>query len=126
MRTVSAMLTWVWVVLAIALVVLVTAALRMARAHDSWINRDDLRDPISGVQCCGPADCEDLSIEGIKVTEEPNGDVTIADTGERVEARRVIWASPEGHWYRCSFFYGESGATMWKRVRCLIGPPPAT
>jgi len=94
-----------------------------AHAHDSWINRQGLRDPLSNIWCCGPDDCEDLTALGIPVTEEPNGDVRIGDTHERVESRRIIWASPEGHWYRCYEPLSEGGAPTVKRARCLIGPP---
>jgi len=92
-------------------------------AHDSWISRDNLRDPLSGVGCCGDQDCEDLSKLGVTVTEQPSGFV-LSDTNEQVEKRRVIWKSREGHWYRCFEKVSTRGGPTWKRVRCLIGPPP--
>jgi hypothetical protein len=85
-----------------------------ASAHESWISRKRLADPLSGQWCCNHIDCAEIPRGGIR---EVAGGYLIAETGETIPFHRVIWASPEGTWVRCRNM--QTNAT-----RCLIGPPP--
>ena len=96
---------------------LVLLASSVAAAHESWISRNKLRDPLSNQWCCNHIDCAEIPKEGIR---EVNGGYTLAETGETIPYTRVIWASPEGSWVRCRFLHGADAG----KTRCLIGPPP--
>lgn len=97
----------------------------LAMVHDdSWINHGKLYDPQSQAWCCNEKDCEDITQQGILVTEKLDGFV-IADSGEYVPGSRVLWKSPDGHWWRCHIIVHEQGRT-WKKARCLIAPPSSS
>jgi hypothetical protein len=81
-----------------------------AVAHESWISRNRLADPMSGQWCCNHIDCREETVK------EVAGGYRV-ETGEIIPYTRVIWASPEGTWVRCRNM--QTNAT-----RCLIGPPP--
>jgi hypothetical protein len=87
----------------------------IAAAHDSWINRSRLTDPMSGQWCCNHIDCAEIPNGGVR---EVSGGFLVSETGETIPYTRVIWASPEGTWVRCRNM--QTNAT-----RCLIGPPPS-
>jgi hypothetical protein len=83
----------------------------LAAAHDSWISRNGLRDPVSGYWCCNHIDCR------AEPVREVNGGYQV-ETGEVVPHERIIWRSQDGVWWRCRNM--QTNAT-----RCLIGPPPS-
>lgn len=92
---------------------LVLLSVTDAFAHDSWISRNRITDPATGEWCCNHLDCRPE-----KVTAVEGGYKT--EYGDVVPHRRVIWKSPDGHWWRCRHLGGATpGAT-----RCLIGSPP--
>lgn len=82
-----------------------------ALAHDHWISRENLRDPVTKQTCCNNEDCR----EELTVVRRIDGDYAIMATGEVISRERVIWKSPGG-WWRCRWM--ATGLT-----RCLIGPP---
>ena len=86
-----------------------------ALAHDHWISRQRLTDPLSGEWCCGAQDCE------VEQVAEASGGYRVS-TGEIIPAARVIWKSPDGTWLRCRYMAGERAGL----TRCLIGPPPGS
>jgi len=85
-----------------------------ARAHESWINKQMLRDPQSGEFCCNEHDCRPE-----KVVETRGG--YMVETGEVIPYHRVIWRSPDGTWWRCRAWHNGQ-----QRTRCLLGPPPGS
>jgi hypothetical protein len=89
-----------------------------AAAHESWISKNKLRDPLSNQWCCNHIDCAEVPQSGVR---EVNGGYLLAETGETIPYTRVIWASPEGTWVRCRYMSGEKA----NQTRCLIGPPPS-
>lgn len=84
-----------------------------ARAHDHWINNERLVDPVTGEWCCNLNDCQ------VEQVQEVEGGYSTAG-GDVVPRARVIWKSPDGHWWRCRYLFGENAG----KTRCLIGPPP--
>jgi hypothetical protein len=86
-----------------------------ALAHDHWINDKRLIDPVSGQWCCNKYDCAALPENGVA---EVHGGYSVAETGEVIPYKRIIWRSEDGSWWRCRNL--QTNAT-----RCLIGPPPA-
>jgi hypothetical protein len=97
--------------IAIAFALLGTSS---AAAHDSWINRSRLVDPVSGQWCCNHLDCAEIPADGLR---EVSGGFSVAATGEIIPYNRVIWSSQDGAWWRCRNLQNNS-------TRCLIGPPP--
>jgi hypothetical protein len=94
------------------------AAIAMAApaiGHDSWISRQQLRDPASGEWCCNAIDCRAETVR-----EVAGGYAT--EGGDVVPFARVIWRSPDGAWHRCRYMSGPREG----RTRCLIGPPPGS
>ena len=81
-----------------------------AAAHELWINRERLVDPVTKRWCCDSTDCFAQPAGSVKAV--PGGYQT--STGEVFPGNRVLWRSPDGKWWRCG--YG-------KKARCLIGPP---
>lgn len=101
-------------VLIIVIVLLLLYPLALAMAHDSWISRERITDPVTGEWCCNHQDCreEPGNVEAV------DGGYRIKSTGEVIPRQRVIWRSPGG-WWRCRYLDpAKNGAT-----RCLIGPP---
>lgn len=84
-------------------------------AHDLWINRKRLVDPVSRQWCCNEHDCERVGADGVK---ENGTGYTVFETGEAIPHSRIIWKSEDGHWWRCRNLSDNS-------TRCLIGPPPS-
>lgn len=82
-------------------------------AHDHWISRAQLVDPISGQWCCNHIDCEPVRIGGL---HEQDGGYLVSETGEQIPYRRIIWQSQDGQWWRCRNL-------LTNKTRCLIGPP---
>jgi hypothetical protein len=80
----------------VALAALVTIAL----AHDSWISRQQMRDPQTKEHCCNEHDCQAESVR-----EVPGGYAT--QGGDVVPYSRVIWNSADGRWWRCRYLGGE-------------------
>ena len=91
----------------------------VAAAHDFWISRQRLTDPLSGEWCCNHIDCAVVPAGGI--TEVANG-YRVSETGEVIASTRIIWRSPDGMWMRCRYLSGDRAG----KTRCLIGPPPAS
>lgn len=91
------------------------------RAHDhgdgSWINHQNLRDPVSGEHCCNLNDCREEKVEA-------TAGGYLVETGEVIPSRRVVWRSPGG-WWRCRYLGGEHTRPDQAagKTRCLIGPP---
>jgi hypothetical protein len=82
-----------------------------ALAHDHWISRENLSDPVTKQSCCDKDDCQ----EEFTVRRADASGYLIMSTGEIWGRDRVIWKSPGG-WWRCKWI--ATGLT-----RCLIGPP---
>lgn len=81
----------------------------------SWMNQERLLDPESNAWCCNEQDCHQL-VEA-DIVPVPGG-YRVVETGEIIPKARVIWRSPDGHWWRCAYEAGDrKGMT-----RCLIGP----
>lgn len=80
--------------------------------HDSWISSQSLTDPKSGEWCCGAIDCFETEVL------ETNYGYVIKETGEIIEANRIIWKSPDNKWIRCRYLNGPKS----NKTRCLIGP----
>lgn len=99
-----------------ALVLTLAIAVVSACAHDSWISRNRLTDPVSGEWCCNRIDCAEVKVGGVRETQ---GGMLVAETKEVIPFARVIWKSQDGHWWRCRNL--DTNAT-----RCLIGPPPGS
>lgn len=95
--------------------IFVLLGLSTAAAHDSWINRNRLTDPVSGEWCCNRYDCAEVPAGGVR---ESAGGYFVAETRETIPYQRVIWRSEDGQWWRCRNL--RTNAT-----RCLIGPPPS-
>lgn len=95
------------------------AAAYVALAHDhgpgSWINHQNLHDPVTKEHCCNLNDCQE---EPDNVRALGSGDYLILNTQEVFPAKRVIWRSPGG-WWRCRYMIGPLAG----KTRCLIGPP---
>lgn len=85
-----------------------------ALAHDSWISRQRIVDPVTGEWCCNLHDCQ------VEAVREVSGGYSTAG-GDVVPFSRVIWKSPDGRWWRCRYLGGEKAG----KTRCLIGPIPA-
>jgi hypothetical protein len=86
-----------------------------AIAHDSWINRNQARSPISGEQCCGEHDCFVIPADHVKM----NGigyDLLFTPV-ETVPFRETL-PSQDGQYWRCKRPDGSR--------RCFFAPPPAT
>lgn len=81
-----------------------------AGAHDHWINREKLHDPVTRAWCCDETDC--FAQPAGEVTPAPGG-YRIKSTGELIPHKRFLWRSPDDKWWRCGF----------SETRCLIGPP---
>ncbi len=86
-----------------------------AMAHDHWISRARMTDPVSGEWCCNHIDCAEIPAGGVR---EGSGGYFIGETGETIPYQRIIWKSQDGSWWRC-----RNMST--NKTRCLIGPPPA-
>lgn len=117
-------------VAAVALVCLL-ASTAAASAHDhgagSWINRGQLKDPLTKHYCCNQQDCRRIPEGGLK---EEGGGYHIKETGEIWPYSRVLWESQDGSWWRCAYMqhspYPFPGmAHRMFSTRCLIGPPPS-
>ena len=80
-------------------------------AHDHWISREKLTDPVTSQWCC---DEKDTREENDNVRAVPGGYLIIS-TGEIIAKERVIWRSPGGWWRSRNLSDGST--------RCLIGPP---
>lgn len=93
-----------------------------AHAHDSWINRNGLTDPVTKQWCCNEHDCE------AEPVREVMGGYRVI-TGEVIPASRVLWKSQDGQWWRCRFMsptaVDKDNKPMIGKTRCLIGPPPS-
>ena len=100
----------------VSLAMLIATA-SLAAAHDHWINHKRLADPQSGEWCCNHIDCAEVPAGGVR---ESNGGYIVAETSETIPYTRVIWKSPDGHWWRCRYLGGAKAG----KTRCLIGPPP--
>lgn len=100
---------------ALALLALIASP---ALAHDHWINRQNLKDPTTGVLCCDHRDCHEIAHGGVR--EVVGGGYFVSETNEVIPERRVIWKSEDGLWWLCHWY--KDGK---KIVRCLIGPPPS-
>ena len=83
-------------------------------AHDHWISRENLRDPVTGLWCCDERDTRE---ENDNVRAVPGGYLIIS-TGEVIPNERVIWRSPGGWWRSRNLGDGTT--------RCLIGQPPGS
>ena len=92
--------------------VILLLGISVAGAHDSWINRMRLTDPLSGQWCCNHIDCTSIP-GGVK---EVSGGYSVFETGEFIPHERVLWRSQDGVWWRCRNLQNNS-------TRCLIGPP---
>ncbi|HLN07928.1 MAG TPA: hypothetical protein VK281_03045 [Xanthobacteraceae bacterium] len=101
---------------------MVIVASTPALAHDHWISRENLSDPVTHSVCCGEGDCEDLGDQGIAVRER-GATFVLGDSGEQIEKNRVLWRSPNGHWWRCGYDAREVDGSQHTVTRCLIGPP---
>lgn len=94
-----------------------------ATAHDSWINRKGLKNPVDGSLCCGEGDCGMLDPGSVKLTSqgyEIHGFVTIDGTGARERVDEVVpmseaQPSPDGESWRCKRYDGSR--------RCFFTPP---
>lgn len=102
------------------------ASTTAASAHDhgpgSWINRQQLKDPLSKHHCCSAGrDCIEVPHGGLT---ETGGGYRITESGEHWPYARVIWESQDGRWWRCVYM---SDSVLWRRfqTRCLIGPMPS-
>jgi hypothetical protein len=82
-----------------------------ARAHDSWISREHLTDPVTHAWCCDERDTRE---ETDNIVAVPGG-YLVKSTGEVIPKARVIWRSPGGWWRARNLGDGST--------RCLIGPP---
>ena len=94
-----------------------------ALGHDTWISRNDLKDPQSGHPCCDHRDCAEVRPGGVKHVA---GGYLIADTEEIWPTSRVVWGSQDGKWWRCAYSSGTPLGNLPGRrtsTRCLIGPP---
>lgn len=95
-----------------------------ALSHDNWINKNGLRDPISGHYCCNAMDCRAVPKDGLR---ETGGGYLIVESGETIPYNRIVWRSPDGTWWRCQYGASQwSGTFMGGTTRCLIGPPPGS
>lgn len=94
---------------------LIAWADRKAKAHDhgagSWINHQNLRDPVTDQWCCDERDTREET-DNVRAVE---GGYLIISTGEVIPRERVIWRSPGGWWRSRNLSDGTT--------RCLIGPP---
>lgn len=94
--------------------VLVTGS--FALAHDHWINRQRMTDPVSGEWCCNHIDCAEVKAGGVG---EVAGGFMVTETKEVIPYTRIIWKSQDGQWWRCRNLHTNA-------TRCLIGPPPGS
>lgn len=85
-------------------------------AHDHWISRDKLMDPLSGKSCCNEDDCEALPADSVK---EVGTAFYIETTKEMFPSSRVLWKSADGRWWRCA--PALNGEKFAGETRCLIG-----
>lgn len=114
--------------LSIAIIwVLVSATAASAHDHGagSWINRQQLRDPLTKHYCCNAVDCQRVPDGGLK---EISGGYHITETGEHWPYGRVLWKSQDGAWWRCAYGTQSPFPGIVSRpltTRCLIGPPPS-
>lgn len=112
----SRLLVYAIAVLAASLFVLVAIGQR-TRAHESWINRNGLTDPVTKDWCCNEHDCKPERVSEVR------GGYRLYATGEVIPATRVLWRSPDGFWWVCR--YQNPNLENFNTARCLIGPPPA-
>ena len=72
------------------------ASTTAATAHDhgpgSWINRGQLKDPLTKHYCCNQQDCRRIPEGGLK---EEGGGYRITETGEIWPYSRVLWESQD-------------------------------
>jgi hypothetical protein len=86
-------------------------AVAQSRAHDHWIQHQNLRDPVTNQWCCDERDTQE---ETDNIEAVPGG-YLVKSTGEIIPKERVIWRSPGGWW--------RSRNLSDNTTRCLIGPP---
>lgn len=99
---------------------LAIAALPMlAHAHNSL---NYLYDPVTKNHCCGMIHTCDRQPAGA-IKEVAKG-FLVTETQEIIPHARVIWESPDDHWWRCKNDGSRVlGDDERKKTRCLIGPP---
>jgi len=115
------------VVLALALWLLLTLAVD---AHDSWISRGALRNPVTNEWCCGEGDCFVVPSEQVsaradgyhvvirETTKTYGGAVSTTMTRAEIVPYAEAQPSPDGAYWRCKRPDGSR--------RCFFAPPPNT
>ncbi len=78
-------------------------------AHDFWINRGGYKDRMSGIHCCGPADC--FSVTPARITVVKDG--YLVDGSELVPFSEAYVSEDHDYW-RCQKSDGSR--------RCFFAP----
>ncbi len=105
-------------------------------AHDSWISRDELKNPVTQAWCCGRGDCG-IVMPAPQATAAGwaiHGDEIIDISGRRVRVDEVVpypeaAPSPDGYFWRCHTVesknydvHGHADYVDGER-RCFFAPP---
>ena len=86
-------------------------------AHDSWISREQFRDPESGAFCCDEHDCGSLTNDDVQYTGSGyliNGQYFVAD-------QRVLLSGDSRYW-ACFNSEGKGPHDRPKDIRCFFAP----
>ena len=120
-----------------ALVVTSPLFISPSPAHDSWISREHMRNPVTLDWCCGRGDCG-IVLPAPKATATGcaiHGEEIVDLDGRRLRVDEVVpydetQPSPDGHFYRCHTVgrdYDEDGNPneyLWDgERRCFFAPP---
>lgn len=86
-------------------------------AHDSWISRDQYRDPASNAWCCDEHDCSAIDKSEVKVA----GPGFLVRDVYWVERQRIL-PSGDGNYWACFNSEGKGPHDRPAGVRCLFVP----
>ncbi len=108
-----------------------------SRAHDSWISRDGLKNPVNQGWCCGRGDCG-MVMPAPQATAAGwaiHGEEIIDISGRQVRVDEVVpynevLPSPDGYFWRCHDVeslnydaYGHAHEYIDGARRCFFAPP---
>jgi hypothetical protein len=117
-------------------VAILLALVHQSRAHDSWISRQGILNPVTQAWCCGARDCGIVMPAPVATAAgwAIHGEEIIDSNGRRVRVDEVVpydeaTPSPDGYFWRChtlegTFYDVENHVTYVDGVRrCFFAPP---
>jgi hypothetical protein len=88
-----------------------------AVAHDSWMSREEFRDPASHEWCCDEHDCTVLDEADVRMTRK--GFIVF---GKYTVSQQRVLPSSDGHYWACMNGVPRSPHAKDPGVRCFFAP----